>query len=76
MKNRSFTPPPDPLRQNRHQKARIPMPQMLRMRAHSANLRIARKLQPLAGHSDELSVLANPQIRPHFPAFAYQTAQA
>src|SRR5580704_6221567 len=67
MKNRSFAPPPNPLRQNRHKKTRIAMPQMFRMRAHSANLRITGKLQPLAGHGDQLSLLANPQVRPHFP---------
>src|SRR5579862_772346 len=66
MQNRSFVPPPNALRKNRHQKTRIPMPQMLRMRAHCANFRITRQLQPLASHGDKLSILAYPQIRPHF----------
>ena len=67
MKNRSFAPLANALRKNRHQKARIPMPQMPRMRAHRANLRITGKLQPLASHSNKLPIPAYPQIRPHLP---------
>src|SRR5580700_6722603 len=56
MKNGYFVLLADAIGKDGRQEGRVSVAQMIGVRAHRADFRVARKLQPLAGHGDEFAV--------------------